>query len=191
MRLVLWSAFGSGTIVPRLCQELLYHCRCGAINHSMFRCHCIPIWVKIHRARFVFFQSEADEGVHLPYDLDITFLDMERFLVTAWRLARSTVAGRWRGLNSRFFGGGACALPNLYSPTSPYGHAPEEEQAIGQPRCAAQISRGTRSNSVIRDGRRAMPITTRGELLALEPDVMSMLTRTQRPAGVARGSQCS
>lgn len=34
------------------------------------------------RARFVIFQSEADQGVHLPYDLDITFLDMERFLVT-------------------------------------------------------------------------------------------------------------
>lgn len=30
-----------------------------------------------------------------------------------------------------------------------------------------------------------------GELLSLEPDAMSMPTRTQRPAGVARGSQCS
>jgi len=99
----------------------------------MFRCHCIPIWVKIHRARFVFFQSEADEGVHLPYDLDITFLGMERFLVTAWRLARSTVAGRWRALNSRFFGGELAPCPICIPPHRPMGTRPRKSKPLGNP----------------------------------------------------------
>lgn len=83
------------------------------------------------RARFVIFQSEADQGVHLPYDLDITFLDMERFLVTAWRLARSTVAGHWSALNSRFFGGELAPCPICIAPHRPMGTRLRKSKPLG------------------------------------------------------------